>query len=179
MDVPQKVKDIIAKKILENEKLEEDKLKAQEAEKNRLEKIRCMRVALEDDLLAGAQIITDWLFQFWNNPEIQKGFKVRRSICVFGERYFDGAPTTDRHAWAVIEAGYAGTIKYCERRNTSMGSGSRRKTMLGVIVESPFSDAWQLLLRALIDNLHPQYLLQFAEAVKSGKVWDYVERSLR
>lgn len=176
MNVPQKIKDRIAEIIAKDEEFEEKKRKDQEAERNRLEKIRCMRVALEDDLSAGAHIILSWIYRFWNNPEIHEVFKIRNSICVFGGCYLDGEPTTDRHAWAVVEITHLKEVCYRERYNISMGGSSRHEKILGAFTSF---DARQLLFRALIDNLHPEYLLQFAEAIKSGKVWDHIERSLQ
>lgn len=176
MDIPQKIKDRIAKIILEDEQHEENKRKAEEAEKNRLEKIHHMRVALEDDLLAGAHVVMRWIYRFWNDPEIHEVFKIRNSICIFRGRYLNGEPTTDKHAWAVIETTHSKEIIYREQYKTSMGGSSRLKKTLGDFTSF---DAQQLLLRALIDNLHPDFLLQFAEAVRSGKVWEHIERSLR
>lgn len=175
MDVPQKVKDRIAEIILENEQHEGKLRKAEEAERKRLEKIRCMRVALEDDLSAAAHRIMNWVYLFWNNPEIHEVFKIRNSVCIFGSRYLDCEPTTDKHAWAVIEVTHSKEIIYREQYHTSMGGSSRLKKTLG---DFACFDERQALHRALIDNLHPDYLLQFAEAVRTGKVWDHVLRFL-
>jgi len=135
-----------------------------------------LRKTRKQELKEAAEIAEDWLFNLRFSLELGQIHKVRMSLEVFGAKFWRGEPCLgDTHAWAVIEIYPDGKIEYCEKYNTSHGQ-SRHPWLL---VSCLSSSTYEELRYSLIHILHPEYLIQFAEAIRSGKVWECIEQSLR
>lgn len=170
--IPQSIKDKIAQEEADRKARKETELQKQEREQSELKKINEMRASKKVQLESEAKFIADWLRDLWLNEESRQLFGTR-TVNVFGARFYYGEPTTDRHAWAKMSLRFEfNDVIYEEVYNTSMGSGTRRvaKYELGLLDGSEWNDA--------INGLHPDYILKFAEAIRSGEVWKFIERSI-
>ena len=185
MDKPQKIKDRIAILRAEKEAYEEDERKTAVRQTARFALISAARVARRDELLVYAHYIADWLKRFRFDDEMSKALYLRREIIVFRAKFWQGMPLTvpDSRSWAAVKINKDGVVFYFEYYLSSYGNGAGNPIWLGVIPMGYTSEAFERELVSLrvglFNELHPDFLAQFAEAIRSGKVWNYVEESLR
>lgn len=174
MEIPQKIKDILAKKEAEKRLREEAELLAKERERAELQKIEDLRYLKIAELEESANLITQWLYEFWEDTEARQVFKSVKCITIFGAKFFHGRSVADSHAWATLEWRLdSGDLFYKERYHTAMGSNMLLSIDLGCARDRGYR------VYPFVHELHPSYTLQFAEAIRSGRVWDFIARSIK
>lgn len=171
--IPQSIRDRVAKKEADEKARKEAELQRQEREQDELKKINELRASKRSQLEAEALFIVGWLRDFLEDPESKQLFGMH-TIDIFGAKFYNCRPTTDRHVWAKMSLQFEiGYLFYKEAYNTPMGSSTNRKMQFNLNLLRDFA-----VENDMVNMLHPDYILQFAEAIRSGKVWEFVERSI-
>jgi len=176
MDVPQKIKERVLELLRQEEGNRVKSKKIQRTRGKRLKKINELRRARKEELGQASEIVADWVLRLHLSVILRDIRKVRPVLEIFSAKFWLGEPSPeDAQARAVINLHADGKVEYCEQRNTSHGQSRYPQTLTDNLNSSAFREFCNNLIRIL----HPLYLLQFAEAIGTGKVWDCIERSLR
>lgn len=160
-----------AKQILEKRKEHEDiKKRIEEAETRRLEEINSLRKSRETELSQYAQEVKQWVEQFLVTQESECIFSVLNPVQLFTAKFWQGAPlkVNSLSEWASVSL-----------KKESFYSGS-----LGVLIyeehckSSSYERAELYSASHLVNLLHPDFLKQFAEALRNGIVWEKINQDL-
>lgn len=168
MDVPQKIKNRIYEIILQNEAHENNIRKAEEAHRARLKKIDDLREARLGLLTDTAEFVGNWVCELEQNEELKKVGKLRSKITLFVAHFWLGEPASTTQ------------ITTCAKLSLNMKESvlvydELHKGRVSSQIVLPYHSGFS----CLVQLLHPEFLLQFAESIRNGKVWDYIEQSLK
>lgn len=170
MQIPEEVLSR-AKQILEKRKEREDiKKRIEEAETKHLEKINSLRQSRKEELDQYAQEVRQWVEQFLVTPESEFIFSVLNPVLLFTAKFWQGEPlkVNSISEWASVSL-----------KNESFHSG-----LLGVLIyeehcKSSSHERVELYGAShLVNLLHPDFLKQFAEALRNGVVWEKINQDL-
>lgn len=181
MNIPQKIKDRVAAIVTENKKFEEDKKKAEEVEKARLQKINDLREERHMELYTAAGFVLRWLCDFWNTDAAKEIFRLREEIMIFVANFWCGESVSGKSITTCATLNMLRPAKdykkaTLEYRELYKGRVSHSEE-IGYSFVDYNNEPWK---RAeLVEYLHPDFLLQLVEAIKSGEVWNFIEYSLR
>jgi hypothetical protein len=171
MEIPQKIQNKVANRIAALNAKREVEERAREWERRQREEIEDLRNSIRAELDAEAGFIAGWLLELWEDVKTWQTVNEKNALVIFGAPFLNGRPVTDRHAWAVIELEVeCGRLFYREKQGMAMEQAGLLAVDLYPV---------QVGGKQLADKLHPDYLLRFAEAIRSGKVWDFMEQSIR
>lgn len=160
-----------AKQILEKRKEHEDVQKRiEEAEAKRQAEINSLRKSRETELYQYAQEVRQWVEQFLVTQESEYIFSVLNPVPLFIAKFWQGAPlkVNSISEWASVSL-----------RKESFYSGS-----IGVLIyeehckSSSYERVELYSASHLVNLLHPDFLKQFAEALRNGIVWEKINQDL-
>jgi len=122
-----------------------------------------------------AKKICRWVTEFYKTPEAGEMLRLRRAVKIFVAPFWQNKPAPDSVAtWTAVELRvvdgdeiYDDAVCVVEYHKGMKSSEWRVASPTSVGVDD------------LVPCLHPDFLKQWAEEIKSGKVWQYVESSLR
>ncbi len=167
MKIPQNIMKRVEDLVDENKKIEI-------AERKRTKEKRIKEDELEDlkklhsvQLNAHARKVLSWIWEFYSSEDGEKFFRQIHTIRIFCAPFWLGLPVPEAHGttFATIEVNKHGNVSYGERYK-----GMPAHTInLGKIPIVP---------ELLVEKLHPDYLIQLAEHLESGAVWDYIESAM-
>lgn len=170
MQIPEEVLSR-AKQILEKRKEHEDiKKRIEEAEAKRQAEINSLRKSRKEELDQYAQEVRQWVEQFLVIQESECIFSVLNPVQLFTAEFWQGAPlrVNSISEWASVSL-----------KKESFYSGS-----LGVLIyeehcKSSSHERVELYSTSnLVFFLHPDFLKQFAEALRNGIVWKKINQDL-
>lgn len=170
MDVPESLREKIRNtlKRLDDESKRQEK--ARQASARKEAEIDALRESRRDELLAKREEIIKWLDDFFfSTLEARQMLALQNRIVIFRAHFWRGepAPAGDIATHAVIELECDGDLNYAERCK----SGPPHRTVLGNLQNPGMID--------LYGKLHPEFIDQWLSAIQTGKVWEYIEQSLR
>lgn len=170
MQVPEEILNR-AKQILEKRKEHEDiKKRIEEAKARRMEEINALRKSRKEELDQYAQEVWQWVEQFMVTQESELIFSVLNPVRLFIAKFWQGAPlkVNSISEWASI----------------SLKKESFYSSSLGVLIykEHCKSSSYERVelynASHLVNLLHPDFLQQFVEALRSGVVWEKINQDL-
>ena len=170
MNVPESVKKKIAKKFKELDDESKRQEAARHAAAQERDEIQGLRESRRDELLVKSNDIICWLDDFFfSTLESRQMFALQNSVDIFVAHFWRGRPPSPRDivTCAVVRLDRDGDLFYVEQHKGM----TSRKIALGNLQNPGYID--------LYGKLHPEFIDQWLEAIKNGKVWQYIERSLR
>lgn len=137
--------------------------------KKRKEDLEKLRQSRRPELLVYAKGVSVWLEDFYNSEDLKRLFSVidlKSDVTIFCDNFWQGFPK-EKHSYcyASIVLNKNGEVSYGERYKGM----SVHETKLGKIPLNP---------NTLVSKLHPDYLKNLAEHLRSGKVWDYIDNNV-
>ncbi len=168
---PVKIPETIMKKV---EGLADKNKRREIAEKKRVEKEHTQTKGLEDlrklnwvQLNVHAREILHWIYEFVRSPDGKKFFKQVHTIRIFCASFWLGFPVKEAYSttFATIEVDRHGNVSYNERYK-GMPAHTIKLGKIPIVPET------------LVEKLHPDYLVQLAEHLLSGAVWNYIETAM-
>lgn len=169
MNVPESLKKKIEQKIQEIADSSKQEVELARRVEKRKADLGAMRVARHEEIFQYRVEICNWLEElFFRTEEIRWMFAMQKFINVFSARFRNGLPMSadDISAYALIQIEPDGGVNYLERSRY----GSSKLPLGNIHYPSTMS---------LYSELHPDFLKQWAEEIKTGKVWQDIENSLR
>ncbi len=166
-----KIPDNILKKIEEItvEKARREKVIADQKRKEfeRGIKLDELRGSMMKELQSAATRISNWIEELMNMEDGRKLFQLVERVSIFSARFFIGEPSPPGSitTLARITLHNNGNVDYIE-------SHKARDHVPITLGRSPLS------MNTLIENLHPDFLLQLDENISKGEVWKFIEASL-
>ncbi len=168
MKFPEKVLQKVSLVLRQNEKRKqeaEERVSAAKRERDDLEKARKSR---KTELLGYAKEVSAWLAGFYGSEDVGKLFSalVRSDLTIFCDNFWQGFPKPKHsYCYASISVDKSKAVLYRERYKGMPAHESG----LGKVPLDP---------RVLVSKLHPEYLKNLAEHLRSGKVWDYIDNEV-
>jgi len=169
MKFPKKVLEKLDVVLQQNEKRKQEAKERVLAVKKRNEDLEKLRQSRKPELLGYANEVADWLSDFYNSKDLKQLFSVlelQSDLRIFWDNFWQGFPK-EKHSYcyATIVLNKNGQVSYSERYKGM----SVHETKLG---KMPLNPAF------LVSKLHPDYLKNLAEHLKSGRVWDYIDEQV-
>lgn len=132
-----------------------------------------LRQARFDEMMVSAKEISEWLLDFYATEECCDLLKFRRVIQIFAADFRAGRPVpASSTECTTIELRYNRRMMRAYLYRLEWHKGERiEDDNLGHL---PLTDPTNLAV-----VFHPDFLTQWAAEIKSGKIWDNIERSLR
>ena len=158
-------------KILQRDAAEDEReRKAKLTEKRRWQEVEKLRKSKRKELLVYAQKAVAWLKDFYDSREGKKILKLNYEVNFFNASFWGGfpAPGSEMTTFATIYMSESGRVYYGERYK-----GFPKKSLLLGSLKTKMNP------NALVKRLHPEYLKLFVQSLENGKVWQYLEWSLR
>lgn len=160
-----------AKQILEKRKEHEDiKKRIEEAEAKRQAEMNSLRKSRETELHQYAQEVRQWVEQFLVTQESEYIFSVLNPVLLFIAKFWQGEPLSVNSIseWASVslkkESFYSGSLGVLIYEEHSKSSSHERVELYSA--------------SHLVNFLHPDFLKQFAEALRNGVVWEKINQDL-
>ncbi|OGN39816.1 MAG: hypothetical protein A2606_03505 [Candidatus Yanofskybacteria bacterium RIFOXYD1_FULL_42_10] len=163
-DVLKKAQQILAKR----KERENVKKRVEEEKRKFTEEINAVKKAREAELHQYAREIWQWVNQFLITDEAAVIFSALNPILLFTARFWQGAPVNSQS----------------EHASMSLKVESFYSSQIGVLIYEEHSKQWSSGHQDcynpadLVNNLHPDFLKQFAEALKNGVVWEKIDQDL-
>ena len=163
-----KIPESVLKKLQELEQKKQDRKNAARREKRRQKKVADALKKMKEDrmpeLIAVAEAVTKWIGEFYESVEGRRLLKLTSQLRIFCSAYWQGFPVPEAHrtTFAVISLDDKGNVTYGERYN-------------GFQAHEIYLDMNPVNPMVLVEALHPDYLVELAEHLVSGAVWDYIE----
>jgi len=166
MKFPKKVTEKIELISKQNEKRKQEIKEAVLAAKKRNEDLEESKKSRRPELLGCAKEISDWLKNFYYSEDLKQLFIVLdlwSDLRIYCDSFWQGFPRPEySYCYATIALNKNGQVFYRERYKGM----PCHETELGKIPLNP---------EVLISKLHPDYLKNLAEHLRSGEVWDYID----
>lgn len=167
MKIPKDVIDRIDR--LEKERQRRAKAETRIKRRNALAASKLLKLKRSriDELILCAHCVYTWINEFVNSGEGRKLVAQLGIVGIFCAPFWQGYPAPESAAstFATLEIDKDGNVFYLERYKWMPS----RELLVGRITFNP---------TLLIEKLHPDYLAQLAEHVKSGAVWNYIKSTL-
>ena len=163
-----KIPESIVKKMDELEQKKRDRENVARLEQRRKKKIadalKKMRDKRAPELTNAADTVVKWISEFYGNGNGKRLLGITCSVRIFCSAYWLGVPVPEARSttFATISLDDKGRVVYGERYK----GFPAHETLLGVNPVNPM---------ALIEALHPDYLVELSEHLMSGAVWEYIE----
>ena len=117
-----------------------------------------------DELYLAASVTANWIQEFFSSKQGKRLLAVSLGgLKLFCQPYIGGRPSfgSEKTTFATIELGTDGSVYYKERYKFFPSSDT-------------FLDNCPINPMVLVENLHPDYLVDLAEHLSSGGVWEYI-----
>ncbi len=169
MKFPKKVLEKLDVVLQQNEKRKQEAKERVLAVKKRNEDLEKLRQSKKSELLGYAKEVSYWLKDFYSSEDLKQIFSVlelQSDLRIFCDNFWQGFPK-EKHSYcyATIIVNKNGIVSYCERYKGM----PVHETKLGKIPLNP---------NRLVSKLHPDYLKNLAEHLRSGDVWNYIEQEV-
>lgn len=170
MQIPEDVLNRV-KQILEKRKEHEDVQKRiEEAKTRKRAEINSLRNLRKEELNQYAQEVGQWVDQFLGTQESELIFSVLNPVQLFTAKFWQGVPlkVNSISEWASVSL-----------KKKSFYSDSRGVLIYEEHCKSSSHERVELYIAShLVNLLHPDFLKQFAEALRNGVVWEKINQDL-
>lgn len=167
MRFPAEIRQRMRKLLEEKAEYRRQRLVAARAWKKKLEDLEKLRKSRKAELRVSAGEVLRWLEEFLASEDTERLFMAtdKTQLVVFCDSFWQGFPTDGVYCYATFEVSRRGAVFY----------GERYKGMQAKMVKlgkAPMKRS------VLVKNLHPDYLKNLAGHFKSGKVWEYLLKTM-
>jgi len=170
MNVPDSLKEKIEQKLQDITDSSRQQAELAKRVKKQKADVEALRRARYVELLKYRLEISNWLGElFFRTEETKLIFFMQPYVNVFSARFWRGMPAgeNDVTVCALIQIEPDGGVNYLEKHK---GMTSSKLPLGNIHYPSAMS---------LCSKLHPDFLEQWAAEIKTGKVWQDIENSLR
>lgn len=169
MKFPEKVSKKVDLIVKQNEEQKQKVKEAVAAARKRVEDSEKLKQSMMPELLGYAKEVSDWLKEFHSSDDLKKLFvalDLFSDIRIFCDSFWQGFPKPKySYCYATIVVNKNGKVSYCERYKGM----PCHETPLGKIPLHP---------QVLVAKLHPYYLKNLAYHLKTGDVWDFIDKEV-